>query len=68
MLKLITGLNVVCSAAYSYQWGWFGGSGRVSAGGRQQSVEIDVVLGDTIEPPRFMRQTLTLVISHSAVE
>ena len=42
----LTGLNVVCSAAYSYQWGWFGGSGRVSAGGRQQSVETAVVLGD----------------------
>ena len=37
-------LNVMCSANYRYDWGWFGGSGSVSAGGSKQSIRSVITL------------------------
>ena len=37
-------LNVMCSMSYRYDWGWFGGSGSVSAGGSKQSIRSVITL------------------------
>ena len=37
-------LNILCSANYQYDWGWFGGSGAVSAGGPTNSIATTITL------------------------
>eukprot|EP00943_MAST-04B_sp_MAST-4B-sp1_P007716 g7716.t1 len=39
-------LNIMCSANYRYEYGWFGGSGSMSAGGSQQSIDTSITIGN----------------------
>ncbi len=39
-------LDILCSAEYTYKYGWFGGSGRVSAGGTEQSIDTTITLNE----------------------
>ena len=40
----LSDLSVVCTIDYRYDWGWFGGNGRASAGGSRQSLTTSVEL------------------------
>ena len=40
----LVSLSIVCTADYKYDWGWFGGDGRVSAGGSHQSIRTSLTL------------------------
>ena len=44
-IRLVS-LNVMCSANYRYDWGWFGGDGSVSAGGSQQSIDTTITVAN----------------------